>query len=172
MFLLADRMPVIFRAHMVASAIVLLLAPVVIVLRHQRQWHRMLGRVVGGFVVAGGLTALPVAIFSHSSPVARAGFFVQGLVWLYLLARGVAAIRARDRQAHVNYMLAMYAVTTGAVWFRVMTGTAILLHLPFAEIYAAAAWLGWLIPLSLVLSFPELQQRLLDAATLPSPRRI
>ena len=143
-------MPYIFRAHMVTSAVALLLGPVVIILRHRPSLHRMLGRVVGAFVVAGGLTALPVAIFSNSSPAARAGFFVQGLVWIYLLVRGVGAIRAHDRRAHARFMLAMYAVATGAVWFRVMTGTAIALHLPFTQIYAAAAWLGWMIPLTVV----------------------
>jgi uncharacterized membrane protein len=151
MFELAERMPYIFRAHMVTAAAALLLGPVVIMFRHRPRTHRMLGRVVGGFVVAGGLTALPVAIFSHSSVMARAGFFVQGLVWMYLLARGVAAIRSGDRPTHAHYMLAMYAVATGAVWFRVMTGTAIWLHLPFEEIYAAAAWLGWMVPLAVVL---------------------
>ena len=150
MFELAERMPVIFRAHMVTAAVALLLAPVVIVLRHQSHLHRMLGRVVGVFVVAAGLTALPVAIFSHSSLPARAGFFVQGLVWLYLVARGVVAIRAGDRDTHLRFMLAMYAVATGAVWFRVMTGSAIWLALPFEPIYAASAWLGWIVPLTCV----------------------
>jgi hypothetical protein len=171
MFLLAGRMPIIFRAHMVTSALALLLAPAVIMLRHQRYYHRMLGRLVGAFVVAGGLTALPVAIFSHSSPIARAGFFMQGLVWLYLLARGIASIRAKDRNSHALYMTAMLAVATGAVWFRVMTRTAILLHLPFVAIYAAAAWLGWILPLGLVLAFPSFQQGLLHATSLPSQRR-
>lgn len=149
-------MPVIFRLHMAASALALLLVPVVIAVRHQPSVHRMLGRVLGAFVVIGGLTALPVAIFSASSVPARAGFFVQGLVWLWLLARGVRAIRDGQRATHVQYMLAMVAVTTGAVWFRIMTGSAIALGLPFEPVYAAAAWLGWLVPLTLVLSNPSI----------------
>lgn len=161
MFELTERMPFIFRAHMITSATALLLAPAVIAIRHKPHLHRMLGRVVGAFVVAGGLTALPVALFSNSSVVARAGFFVQGLVWMYLLTRGIAAIRVLDRASHAKFMLAMVAVTTGAVWFRVMTGGAILLHLPFAPIYAAAAWLGWIVPLALVWTYPSLSRALL-----------
>ena len=153
MFVLAERIPIIFRAHMVTAAVALLLAPAVIALRFRPQLHGMLGRVVGGFVVIAGLTALPVAIFSHSSPMARAGFFVQGLVWMYVLARGVMAIRTGDRATHMRYMLAMYAVATGAVWFRVITGSAILWHLPFEPVYAAAAWLGWMLPLTGVLLY-------------------
>ncbi len=123
MFELAGRAPILFPAHMVSSALALLLAPVVIMLRHRPELHKPLGRLLGGFVVIGGLTALPVAVMSHSTPWARAGFFVQGLVWLYLLGAAYAAIRARDIQRHAKLMIAMVAVTTGAVWFRVLTGS-------------------------------------------------
>ena len=170
MFQLAETMPYVFRAHMMTSALALLIAPLTIAMRHQPHWHRMLGRVMGAFVVAGGLTALPVAIFSQSSIQARAGFFAQGIVWMWLLARGIAAIRRHDRAAHARIMLAMVAITTGAVWFRVITGTAILLHWPFVPVYAAAAWLGWMVPLALVLIVPSWQQTLLARRPLPSPR--
>ena len=172
MFELAGRTPYVFRAHMESAALALLLAPIVISFRHRPHIHRILGRVLGAFVVAGGLTALPVAIFSHSTLAARAGFFAQGIVWMVLLARGVAAIRQGHRAKHARLMLAMVAVTTGAIWFRLMTGTAILLHLPFDAIYAAAAWLGWLVPLGLVLAFPAFQRSFLQPSPLPSPRLI
>jgi hypothetical protein len=152
MFELAERLPVVFRLHMVAAASALLLAPIVIMVRRRSHLHRPLGRLLGGFVVIGGLTALPVAVLSHSTPWARAGFFVQGLVWLGLLGVGYAAIRRRDIARHAKMMVAMIAVTTGAVWFRVMTGSAILLHLPFEPVYALAAWLGWTLPLMFVMS--------------------
>ncbi|MBX9684240.1 MAG: DUF2306 domain-containing protein [Hyphomicrobium sp.] len=151
MYVLAENMPVIFRAHMVTSAMALLLAPVVIGLRHRPHLHRRFGRVLGGFVVAGGLTALPVAIFSDSSLIARAGFFTQGCVWLALLVAGLHAIRSGERSRHQTVMLAMVAVTTGAVWFRLITGTAIALHWPFEPIYAMAAWIGWVLPLAVCL---------------------
>jgi hypothetical protein len=153
MHVLAERMPVVFRIHMAASAAALLLIPVVIACRHSSERHRMLGRVLGGFVVVGGLTAFPVAIFSHSSEIARAGFFAQAVVWLVLFALGFAAIRARQRDRHRVLMLAMVAVTTGAVWFRLMIGTAIALGLPFDAIYAASAWMAWIIPLALSLLY-------------------
>lgn len=152
MFLLAERVPIVFKIHMVTGALTLLFAPIVIAVRRNRQTHRMLGRVLGAFVVVAGLTAIPVAIFSSSSLAARAGFFTQGVVWMGLFAAAVRAIRRGDRVRHVRGMLAMVAVTTGAVWFRVLTGSAILLHLPFAEVYAASAWIGWMLPLVLVLN--------------------
>ena len=155
MFVLDQRVPVVFRLHMLSSALALLLLPLVIGFRHRPSVHRKLGRVLGFFVVIGALTALPVAVLSHSTFAARAGFFVQGLVWLALLTAGLMAIRRRDRGTHARFMVAMAAVTTGAVWFRLLTGAAIMLKLPFEESYVLASWLGWLIPLTIVTRWPS-----------------
>lgn len=154
MLLLAERVPFIFRLHMAASALALLFLPLTIAARHESHLHRALGRALGIFVVVGGLTALPVAIVSSSGEVARAGFFVQGVVWLWLFAAGWRAIRAGNRGRHVRLMLAMAAVTTGAVWFRLLIGSALLFDWPFEATYAFAAWAGWMMPLTLVLSSP------------------
>jgi hypothetical protein len=150
MFGLANRAPLLFPTHMVCSALALLMAPVVLAARRHPEFHRPLGRLLGAFVVIGGLTALPVAVMSHSPLGARAGFFVQGLVWLSLLLAGIRSIRRHDVDLHARLMLAMVAVTTGAVWFRILTGAAILLELPFDEVYTGAAWAGWMAPLAIV----------------------
>lgn len=150
MLLLTERVPYVFSLHMVTSALALALLPLAFATRNTPDLHRAVGRALGVFVVAGGLTSLPVALLSTSGPIARAGFFVQGLVWLALFARGWQAIRVRDRRRHAHLMLAMAAVTTGAVWFRLMTGSAIAFGWPFEATYACAAWAGWLIPLALV----------------------
>jgi hypothetical protein len=155
MSLVDRRLPVVFRIHMVASAIVLALLPMAIALRFRPKLHRKIGWTLGAFVVAGGLTAIPVAIFSYSSAAARAGFFVQGIVWLWLFYAAVVAIRRGDRGGHAHLMLAMAAVTTGAVWFRILTGSAILFDWPFEPIYAASAWAAWAVPLALVWRYAE-----------------
>ncbi len=117
--------------------------------------------MLGAFVLVGGLTALPVAIGSHSVTMARAGFFVQSLVWMGLFAAGLHALWSGRRFRHARLMLAMAAVTTGAVWFRVLTGSAILLGLPFEAVYGLAAWMAWLAPLALVMASPRLAQDLI-----------
>ena len=170
MFLLAERAPIIFRLHMAASALALLLVPAVITVRHSPHLHRTLGRLVGVFVVIGGLTALPVAIVSSSGPAARAGFFVQGCVWLALFYLGWRAIKHGDRTGHVRFMLAMTAVTSGAVWFRVMTGAALLFHLPFETAYAFAAWAGWIVPLAAVCGFCFVRADLRQTPPSPAAR--
>jgi hypothetical protein len=172
MSLVDRRLPVVFRIHMLSSAIVLGLLPVAISLRFRPRLHRRIGWLLGAFVVAGGLTALPVAIFSYSWWPARAGFFVQGVVWLWLFYTAVAAIRRGDRARHAHLMLAMAAVTTGAVWFRVLTGSAILFDLPFDPIYAASAWIAWLAPLVLVLRNAERLDSWAFRAPLASSRPI
>lgn len=155
MYLLSERVPVIFRLHMVASALALVLLPFTIAFRNTAHLHRPMGRALGIFVVLGGLTALPVAVLSSSGEGARLGFFVQGVVWLALFAKGWQAIRARDRRRHARLMLMMGAVTTGAVWFRLITGSAIIFGLPFEPMYAFAAWAGWLLPLAIVQQWPR-----------------
>lgn len=156
MFELAGRAPILFPAHMLSSALALVIAPIAIAVRHRPDVHRVLGRLLGAFVVIGGLTSLPVALMSHSPVIARAGFLVQGLVWLYLFAAAFIAIRQRNVSRHAHLMMAMVAVTTGAVWFRLITGAAIMLGLPFEPVYSLAAWIGWIIPLSVVISSPRL----------------
>lgn len=153
MYALVQELPVLFPLHMVASAITLLLAPLVIATRAHAQLHRPLGRILGVSVVIGGLTALPVAVLSHSSVWARAGFFTQGLAWLTLLGFAIMAIRRRQIERHAILMMAMVAITSGAVWFRLITGTAIALQLPFTFFYALASWIAWIMPLSLVWLF-------------------
>ena len=70
-------------------------------------------------VVLGGLTSLPVAFYSHSVAMARAGFFAQGVVWLTLIALGVTAVRAgASSPTTPRLMLAMAAVASGALWVR------------------------------------------------------
>ncbi|MGZ5919175.1 MAG: DUF2306 domain-containing protein, partial [Hyphomicrobium sp.] len=99
------ELPGIFRLHMLASGAALLLIPLTIAVRRDRSWHKPLGRLTAVMVVLGGLTSLPVALYSHSVAMARAGFFAQGIVWLTLIALGVAAVRQRRFADHARLML-------------------------------------------------------------------
>ncbi len=148
------RLPGIFKLHMLASGAALLLIPLVIAVRRHRTWHRPLGRVTAVLVLLGALTALPVAVASHSVPMARAGFFAQGITWLALIVMGVVAIRKRQFADHAHLMLAMGAVASGALWLRLTTAVATSYDLPFDQVYGCVAWLGWMVPLALVALYP------------------
>jgi hypothetical protein len=149
--ILDARLPLVFRLHMGSAAIAIALIPAVVLLRHRPKWHRSLGRIAAVFVVIGGLGALPSAVLSQATPVAQAGFFIQGVVWLGLLLAGWRAIRARDRSRHITLMLAMAAVGSGAVWLRPLLAAALALELPYEISYAVLAWAVWLLPLAAML---------------------
>jgi len=154
LFLVDQRLPGIFKLHMLASGAAMLLIPLVIAVRRDRVWHKPLGRITAVAVVLGALTSLPVAMVSHSVGAARAGFFAQGIMWLALIALGVIAVRERNFAEHARLMLAMAAVASGALWVRLTTAVATSYDLPFDAVYGCVAWAGWIVPLALVTLFP------------------
>jgi uncharacterized membrane protein YozB (DUF420 family) len=99
-------------------------------------------------VCIAAVTALAVAVASAAGFAARAGFFVQGIVWLALLAAAVVAIRRGERTRHARLMLAMAAVASGAILLRLTLAATIALELPFDAVYAVAAWACWAGPLA------------------------
>ena len=154
LYLVDQRLPGIFKLHMLASGAALLLIPAVIALRRNSSWHRPLGAATAVTVLLGGLTSIPVALFSHSVAMARTGFLAQGIVWLALIALGIAAVRRRRFADHARIMVAMAAVASGALWVRLTTTIATGYDLPFDAVYGCAAWLGWLVPLAVVTLLP------------------
>lgn len=154
LYVVDQRLPGVFKLHMLASGIALVLIPLVVWVRRDRAWHRPLGRIAAVCVLMGALTSLPVALASDSVAMARAGFLAQGLVWLALIGAGYQAIRQRRVQDHARLMLAMAAVASGAIWVRLTTAVATGWQLPFDPIYGCVAWAGWLVPLALVVLYP------------------
>jgi Predicted membrane protein (DUF2306) len=147
--LVDQRLPVVFRLHMLASGPALVLIACAIA-AHGRSLHKLLGRSAALLVVAGGITAMPVAIASEASSAARAGFLLQALVWIALVVLAVAAVRRGDRTRHMWLMLGVAAVASGAIWLRLASWAAVKVDLPFDTAYALAAWLSWLLPLGMV----------------------
>lgn len=156
LFVVDERLPVVFKLHMLASGAALLLIPLVITVRRDRALHRPLGQLAAVCVVIGALSSLPVAIASSSVVAARAGFLAQGLVWLALIAVGIVSARKRQFARHAQAMVAMAAVASGALWVRLTTAVATSFALPFDPIYGCVAWAGWLLPLALVTAMPRL----------------
>jgi len=144
-----QRLPVVFRVHMLTSGLALLLVPCAIA-SHGLSVHKLLGRSAAALVLAGGMTAIPVAMASAASGAARAGFLLQALVWIALVLLAVAAIRGGDRTRHMWLMLAVAAVASGAFWLRLASWAAVKLSLPYETVYAVAAWLSWVGPVCLI----------------------
>ena len=102
-------------------------------------------------VLAGGVTALPVALASEAHWLARAGFLVQALAWIALVMAAVRAIRRGDRVRHMWLMLAVAAIASGALWLRLatwaMAAAGAARSRPSLRL---AAWLSWVLPLGIV----------------------
>jgi uncharacterized membrane protein len=116
--LLDRRLPGIFRLHMLASALALILLPWIILLRSRPRMHRALGRLGAVLLLVGAAASLPAAIQSEAVPLARLGFLAQGLLCLALLATAIRAIRVGNTSLHARLMLQMSATIFGAVLLR------------------------------------------------------
>ena len=149
LFLVLQKLPIVFPLHMITSSLALILIPIAAFARHRRRIHRAAGRATAGCVIVGSLTGMVVAVASEATLIARAGFFAQGLVWFALLVAAIAAIRCGHRALHVRLMIAMACVASGAVWLRLVAAGVVALKLPFDDVYAAAAWACWLVPLAI-----------------------
>lgn len=175
LLLVRQKLPLAFPLHMIASGLALIFIAITAAARHRRGVHRAIGRIAALCVLIGGLTALPVALASEAGPIAQAGFFAQGIVWLALLIAAVIAIRLGHTRRHARLMMAMAAVASGAIWLRLALWLALALQLPFEASYALAAWAAWLLPLGFILLFggPGVGESRLerDAAQAPRLRR-
>lgn len=162
LYVVDAALPGLFRLHMLTGGLALALLPLTLVMRGSPSWHRPLGRLTATAVLLAGVTAIPSGLVSPSVAFARAGFLAQAVTWLAFLALGIRAIRKRDRHTHATAMLAMTAVAAGAVAVRLATVCAVAWRWPFDPVYGAVAWLGWLVPLALVLHLRS-SRRLLPA---------
>jgi uncharacterized membrane protein len=149
LWLVEQRLPVVFRLHMASAGLALLAVPIAIA-SHGRSLHRLVGRTTAALVLAGGVTALPVALASLGHWSARAGFLAQAALWIVLVLIAVRAIRRGDGVRHMWLMLSVAAIASGALWLRLATWAAARWGAPFDITYALAAWLSWMLPLAAV----------------------
>lgn len=93
---------------------------------------------------------------SEAVPLARLGFFTQGVLCLVFLVGSVRAIRRRDARRHAQLMVRLSAVVFGVIALRALMAVAASLGLPFDPTYAALAWLSWSLPLAMIVLWPTL----------------
>lgn len=167
--LLEVRLPGIFRFHMAASGLGLILLPWAMLLRHNGTAHRAIGRAAAVLLIVGIAASLPCALMSAALPAARAGFMTQGLLSLGLLVRAVTAISRGQRLRHRRAMMRAAALLSGVVLLRLMVSVAADWPAAFDVAYAVIAWISWLVPVAVV----ELWLRRTCAwrATAPAPAR-
>lgn len=162
-FVAEHQLPWIFPVHMAAGGLSLILTPLAIVLSRKPARHRPVAIAAAAAVVVAAISAIPVSLASLATGAARAGFLVQALVWISLLAAGVRAILRGDRRRHRDTMILTAAVTSGAIVLRLMLlATAWLIpYGDFDAAYSIIVWASWLTPLAAAAIFIR-QTRLND----------
>lgn len=141
-----DNFPIAAALHVIGGGCVLLIGVFQFSQRMRRNhttWHRNLGRVYLILVALGGAGALVLAPSAQGGLVAKIGFFILGVIWLFSAAQAYAAIRRREINVHQEWMLRNFALTFAAVTLRIYLGVFEVLSVPFEEAYPVVAWLSW-----------------------------
>ena len=165
-----ELMPLVFPIHMITGALALLLLPLTFMLRRNKRWHKIAGRITSSVVLISGITAFPVAIIAPVTVWSAAGFSAQASMWLLFLALGIASIRRRRMAAHRACMLMMMATTSGALFFRIYLA----LWAQFGQMryfrifYAFDAWIAWMLPLTICAVFLVRESRANPKSAIPS----
>lgn len=106
--------------------------------------HRWVGRFYLMVVLFGAIGGAALATIATGGLVARVGFFLLAILWLWSGTAAYLAIRRRDIDTHRRWMVRNFALTFAAVTLR--------LHLPmlqfgfgvpFDAAYPVVAWLAW-----------------------------
>ena len=149
------RHPWLTLAHIIPGLVFVVMGPLQFVaeLRRRRPaLHRWTGRVFLGSALAIGITALimsPQMAIGGGIEIAATTVF--GLLFLFALGKGFAAIRARRIAEHRQWMIRAYAIGLGVATVRPIMGvffaTSRLTHLTPHDFFGIAFWLGFLLSL-------------------------
>lgn len=132
--------------------------------------HRTIGRTYLICVLIGSVFAFFSALFSVSGFIAQVGFVFLAVVWFYSAYKAYRAIRQGHIQLHRVWMIRNYSLTFAAVILRlwIVLG-AIILHLPYKDVYSTSAWISWILPLVIAEWF--INQQLLQSLTFKKDRQ-
>jgi hypothetical protein len=98
---------------------------------------------LGVGVLFGGSSGLFMAFHAFGGIVARLGFALLALAWLYTGIRAYVAIRAGDPSTHRRWMVRNFALTFAAVTLRLYLPASIASGIAFETAYPVIAWLCW-----------------------------
>lgn len=142
--------PVLTLMHVLPGAVFLALAPFQFSARLRARrpaLHRRLGRVAALCALTAGASALVLgAVFPYNGPAASAAVFTFGALFLYTLARALAAIRRGDAARHREWMIRAFAVGAGISTIRIVS--VVLLAATGArplEVAGASFWTGFVL---------------------------
>ncbi|RXK55329.1 DUF2306 domain-containing protein [Oleiharenicola lentus] len=132
-------------AHVAFSALALAVGPLQFfpALRARRRLHRGLGYLYFLGVMGGGIAGFCTAFIAYGGLVARVGFGMLALVWLWTALAAIHAARRRDFEAHERWALRSFALTFAAVTLRLYMPLFFAAGIAFEDFYPVQAWLCW-----------------------------
>jgi uncharacterized membrane protein len=134
-------------AHIAGSMIAIITGPFQFLPQLRTRWlnaHRWLGRVYLLGVVVGGIGGLYMAFFAYGGWVARVGFLLLAIVWLYSAYMAYSHIRRKEIEAHRQWMIRNYALTFAGVTLRLGLVIFGAVGLEYELSYMMVAWLSWI----------------------------
>lgn len=106
--------------------------------------HRWMGRLYLGLgVLVGGIAGLYMAVHAFGGIVARTGFGVLAVLWLFTGLRAYSAIRSGDVASHRRWVVRNFALTFAAVTLRIWLPCAMASGIAFELAYPMIAWACW-----------------------------
>ena len=106
--------------------------------------HRWLGRIYLLGVLFGGLGGLYMAQLAYGGIVARMGFTVLAILWLFSGFMAYKHIRNKEIESHREWMTRNYALTFAAVTLRLWQMIFGISGVDFVIGYMTVAWLSWI----------------------------
>ena len=133
--------------HVFAAIVALVLGPFQFSTRLREKYtglHRWLGRAyLGVGVLAGGLSGLYMSQYAFGGPVAKLGFAVLAVLWIYTGLRAYLAVRHGAIEMHRKWMVRNFSLTFAAVTLRLYLPISMATGVDFAIAYSIIAWLCW-----------------------------
>jgi len=133
--------------HIFTSIVALIIGPFQFSKRIRQKYkniHRWLGRIylsVGVFI--GGISGLYMSQFAYGGSIARFGFAMLAVCWLFTGFRAYTAICKGAIAEHRKWMLRNFALTFAAVTLRIYLPISMLVGIEFSLAYSIIAWLCW-----------------------------
>jgi uncharacterized membrane protein len=112
--------------------------------------HRWLGRIYVLGCLAGGVGGFVMAFGSTAGPVATVGFASLALCWIYANVQGWRLAMARRFPEHRAWMIRSFAMTFAAVTLRLYTPILPLTGMSDMDGYRLTAYIAWIPNLILV----------------------
>jgi uncharacterized membrane protein len=106
--------------------------------------HRWLGRTYLLSILIGGLGGLYMAQLAYGGAIARLGFTVLAILWLFSGFMAYKHIRNKKIELHREWMTRNYALTFAAVTLRLWQLTFGIAGIDFLTGYMTVAWLAWI----------------------------